>query len=74
MNKRRVWITLLCCLLPILGLIAVLLIKIPVNTVLLIGLALLCPLTHLFLMGGMHKHPEQHPARTSHEKTSSHTP
>lgn len=55
MNKRH-WLMLLCCLLPIIGLMAVLLLHIPVSTILYIGLALLCPLAHLFFMGKMHEH------------------
>jgi hypothetical protein len=72
MNKRHIWIMLLCCLLPIIGLTAIFLFKIPVNTVVYFGLLLLCPLAHFFMMGNMHNHidqPEQHHDHASHEKT-----
>jgi len=71
MNKRHLWIMLLCCLLPIIGLTAIFLFKIPVNTVVYFGLLLLCPLSHFFMMGNMHNHtdqPEQHHDHASHEK------
>lgn len=59
MNKRHLWIMLLGCLLPILGLTAIFLFKVPVNSVVYFGLLLLCPLTHFFMMGNMHNHDNQ---------------
>lgn len=77
MSKRHNWIMLLCCLLPMLGLAAVSLLKIPVSTVVYVGLMLLCPLAHFFLMGHMHNHasqPNQHRDHSIHDKTSAHSP
>ena len=59
MNKRHIWVMLLCCLLPIIGMAAIFVFKIPANTILYFGLLLLCPLAHFFTMGQMgHNHSD----------------
>jgi len=71
MNKRHIWIMLLCCLLPIIGLAAIFLFQIPANMVIYFGLVLLCPLVHLFMMGNIHNHadqPTQHHEHALHER------
>jgi uncharacterized membrane protein len=62
MNRRHIWLMVLCCLLPVVGLGVMFLFNIPANTILYFGLILLCPLTHFFMMGQMeHDHnSEQH--------------
>lgn len=55
-SKRR-WLFLLACLLPVVGLVAVLVLRIPVGSVALLALLLVCPLSHFLLMRrGGHDH------------------
>jgi len=50
MTKKIVLILFACCLVPVGALAAIYLVHIPVSSVLLLGIVLLCPLSHLLLM------------------------
>lgn len=56
MTKKHVLLMLACCLVPLLGLAAIFFFNVPVNTVLLVGLVLFCPLSHLLMMAFMPGH------------------
>lgn len=65
-GKHHMWLMLLCCLIPIGALGAIFLFNVSISRALFVGLLLLCPLLHVFMMRGMmgeHGHGEE----TSHE-------
>jgi hypothetical protein len=64
-----VWLFWPLCVLPLIGVAAVVIFNIPANQALLFALVLLCPLSHLLMMGmgghnhggggqGVHDHPD----------------
>ncbi len=75
MKKSHVWLMLLCCLIPVVGLTAVYVFKVPVSSVLLYGMVLLCPLSHILMVSFMgHDHEgtnnDPHALHGAHEHHS----
>jgi hypothetical protein len=61
MSKKHTILMLACCLIGMGGVIAVLVFKVPINNVVFGLMLLLCPLSHILMMGMMgHKDHEQH--------------
>ena len=61
MKKSHVLLMLLCCLIPLAGIAAIALFRVPTSSVLYFGLVLLCPLMHVLMMGTMrHDHTSAH--------------
>lgn len=61
MTKKHLLIMLVCCLIPIGALSALFIFNVPLNTVILAGLILVCPLSHLLMMKFMpHNEVNEH--------------
>ena len=50
--SRHMWLMLACCLAPIAAIIAVGAFGVPISTLLLAAIVLMCPLMMMFMMGG----------------------
>lgn len=80
MKKSHIWLMLMCCLIPVVGLTAVYFFKVPVSSVLLYGMLLLCPISHVLMMSFMgHDHSTEsgrhlHEAAAAREDVHHHTP
>lgn len=71
MKKSHLWIMILCCLIPIVGLAAIYLFNVPLSNVLFFGLILLCPVSHLLMMKYMgHNHSLDDQSQHEHHSAS----
>ena len=76
MKKSHIWIMILCCLIPVVALVAIYFFQIPFSKTVFFGLMLLCPISHLVMMkfmGHDHSSAEQHSAH-EHQPNSLSTP
>jgi uncharacterized membrane protein len=71
MKKSHIWMMILCCLIPVVGLVAVYFFKVPLNSVLFYGMLLLCPLSHLLMMRFMGHDHASSPAPSQHQHHAS---
>ena len=74
MKKSHLWLMLLCCLIPVIGLAAVYLFKVPVSNVIFYGMILLCPLSHIFMMKFMGHDHSQSDTHSEHQHPSTPLP
>jgi uncharacterized membrane protein len=57
MKKSHMWLMLICCLIPVAGMLLVSVFRVSLNNVLFYGMILLCPLSHILMMRFMgHDH------------------
>ncbi len=53
MKKSHVLIMILCCLIPIIGLVAITIFKLPLSNILFWAMVLICPVSMFFMMKSM---------------------
>ena len=71
MKKSHMWLMILCCLVPVVGIVLVSFFKVPLNNVLFYGMILLCPLSHLLMMRFMgHDHSSEQHVEHQHHTSS----
>jgi len=70
MNRKHALLMILCCLIPLAAFAAISILRVSVNTVIYVAIALACPVMHLFMMRGManHNHDKEH---THHQSQTS---
>lgn len=74
MKKSHFWWMILCCLIPVAGLVAIYFFEVPLNNIIFYGLILLCPLSHLLMMRFMgHDHSSAEAHTRQHPHTGSMT-
>ena len=59
-GNRHMLLMILCCMIPVAVLAAIFVLKIPMPQVLAYGLILLCPLSHVLMMGMMGRRQHDH--------------
>ena len=64
MSRKHILIMAACCLIPLAGLVAFFFFKLPLNTILIGAMLVICPLSHLLMMRFMGHESVQtgHPA------------
>lgn len=71
MNSKHALMMLACCLIPLAGIAAVTIFSVPLTTVVWVGMILLCPLAHLFMMkymmGNRNSEHEGHSAKEKNQ-------
>lgn len=70
MNKKHMLIMLAGCLIPIAALAAFFVFKIPLNSIVIGALVLICPLSHLLMMTFMMKDHNDHASQEHAHQTS----
>jgi ABC-type transport system involved in cytochrome bd biosynthesis fused ATPase/permease subunit len=75
MTRKHLLLMAICCTVPIMALAAIFLFQIQISAVLLLGLILLCPALHLWMMrrhiGYSNHAPEQSNSRASSDNINS---